>query len=108
LRVSREKLVCGRMSSYELNDLGDGCFELSGEMSFKTANDILKSSARNFGQYDSLELDMSKVGKTDSAGLALLIEWHAQTRRRAAKIRYVAVPESLRAIAATCGVGDLI
>jgi phospholipid transport system transporter-binding protein len=96
------------VSNYELNDLGDGRFELSGEMSFKTANSILKSSSKNFGQYESLELDMSKVGKADSAGLALMVEWQAQTRRRAAKIRFVAVPESLRAIAVTCDVADLI
>jgi len=38
----------------------------------------------------------------------LMVEWQAQTRRRAAKIRFVAVPESLRAIAVTCDVADLI
>lgn len=96
------------MSKYELNDLGDGHFELSGEVSFQTANDILQSSVKNFGQYDALEVDMSKVGKADSAGLALLIEWRAQARQRAATIQYVSVPESLRAIAATCEVDDLI
>lgn len=96
------------MNNYELKDLGDGRFELSGEMSFHTANEILKSSARAFQRYESLELDMSKVGKADSAGLALLIEWRALSRKRAAKIQYVGVPASLLAIATTCEVEDLI
>lgn len=96
------------MNNYELKDLGDGRFELSGEMSFQTANEILKSSARIFEGYDSLELDMTNVGKADSAGLALLIEWRARSRQRAAKIQYIGVPASLLAIATTCEVDDLI
>jgi phospholipid transport system transporter-binding protein len=96
------------VNNYELKDLGDGRFELSGEMSFHTANGILKSSARIFQRYESLVVDMSNVGKADSAGLALLIEWRAQSRQRAAKIQYVGVPESLLAIATTCEVDDLI
>ena len=96
------------MSNYELHDLGGGRFELSGEMSFQTANAILKSSAQKFAGHESLKVDLSRVGKADSAGLALLIEWKAQVNRRAATIEFVAVPESLSAIATTTEVSDLI
>lgn len=96
------------MSDYELNDLGGGRFELSGEMSFRTANAILKSSAQKFAAHASVKLDLSRVGKADSAGLALLIEWKAQVNQRAATIEYIALPESLAAIATTTEVSDLI
>jgi phospholipid transport system transporter-binding protein len=96
------------MSNFELTDLGDGRFALLGDMSFQTANRILKASARPFGGFDSLHLDLSKVDKADSAGLALLLEWKAQAVGRAASIRFEAIPESILAIARTSGVTELI
>lgn len=96
------------MSSFELNALGDGRFELIGEMSFDTADKILDSSEALFGDYASLEVDLSRVEKADSAGLALLLEWKAQANRKAGTITFVDVPESVLAIAETTEVSGLI
>jgi phospholipid transport system transporter-binding protein len=96
------------MSDFELQDLGDGRFELSGDMSFETADQILKSSESSFGQYQALEIDLTKVGKADSAGLALLLEWKAQSIQRAGEIKFIGIPDSLVAIAKTTEVGELI
>jgi phospholipid transport system transporter-binding protein len=96
------------MSEFELQDLGDGRFALKGEMSFATADQILKSSQQVFGQYESLEVDMSEVGKADSAGLALLLEWKAQAGQRTCELNYVGIPDSLIAIAKTSLVKHLI
>jgi len=48
------------MNDFELQDLGDGRFELSGDMSFETADQILKSSESLFGQYPTVEIDLTK------------------------------------------------
>jgi len=96
------------MSNFELKDLGDGRFELSGEMSFDTADEILQSSQRIFETYETLELDMSQVEKADSAGLALMLEWKAQASQRSGVINYIGVPDSLLAIAKTTEVSELI
>jgi len=96
------------MSDFELRDLGDGRFELSGEMSFRNAERILQTSEEVFGQYQSLEIDLSRVGKADSAGLALMLEWKAQVSQKAGDIKYVGVPDSLLAIARTSEVSELI
>ena len=96
------------MSDFDLRDLGEGRFELSGDMSFETADQILKSSESSFGQYQVLEVDLTKVGKADSAGLALLLEWKAQANQRAGEISFVGIPDSLVAIAVTTEVSDLI
>lgn len=96
------------MSDYELKDLGGGRFELSGELSFETADEILQSSQNIFAEYESIELDMSQVGKADSAGLALMLEWKAQASQRSGEIIYSGVPDALVAIAKTCEVGELI
>ena len=96
------------MSDFELQDLGDGRFELSGDMSFETASQILKSSESSFDQYQAVEIDLTKVEKADSAGLALLLEWKAQANQKAGEITFVGIPDSLRAIARTTEVSDLI
>ena len=83
------------MSDYELEDIGDGRFALSGEMSFGTVDRIL-------------EVDFSGVDKADSAGLALLLEWKAVARRRAHRIDYLAIPDSVLAIAKTTEVEHLL
>ena len=63
------------MSDFALEDLGDGRFALSGEMSFDTAERILEASEKLFADHTSLEIDLSGVRLSDSPGLALLLEW---------------------------------
>lgn len=105
---SSAKPVQRRMSEFDLQDQGEGRFSLSGDMSFETANQILKSSEPLFRQHVTLEVDLSGVGKADSAGLALILEWKAQAGQRGAAIQFVEVPKSLLAIAKTSEVSDLI
>lgn len=96
------------MSSFNLKELGSGRFALTGVMSFDTADRILDSSRRLFGDYSGLEVDLSQVNDADSAGLALLLEWKAQANNCGGSISFVGIPKSLRAIAQTTEVSDLI
>ena len=96
------------MSNYVLDDLGEGRFAVKGEMSFSTANTILRASEGLFAQHDSLQIDLSGVERTDSAGLALLLEWKSQALGRNADIRFDGVPDNLLAIARTTEAVDLI
>ncbi len=96
------------VSDFELVDRGEGRFALNGDMSFATANDILRKSEQLFGRHGSLEIDLAGVGKADSAGLALIVEWKSQAVNRSAGIRFSNVPDSLLAIARTSEVQDLI
>jgi len=96
------------MSSFELRETGGGNFELVGDMSFETANEILKSSERLFAQHALVQVDLGQVSKADSAGLALLLEWKAQAGQRAATISFTGLPDSLIAIAKTSEVSGLI
>lgn len=96
------------MSNFELNQTADGAFELVGEMSFETAAQILKSSEQSFAQHPKMQINLSQVSKADSAGLALLLEWKARAKSRNAVIQFVAVPDSLLAIAKTTEVSELI
>jgi phospholipid transport system transporter-binding protein len=77
-------------------------------MSFDTAEQILRTSQQAFRKYENVRVDMSAVEKADSAGLALLLEWMSWTRQGIAKIDFVAIPESLLAIAHAAELKDIV
>lgn len=96
------------MSDFELNDLGGGNFAITGDMSFETAEYILRASQRAFEQHNNVRVDMSAVEKADSAGLGLLLEWMSWTKQGVAKIDFVAIPASILAIAQTAELKNLV
>lgn len=96
------------MSDFELTRAGDGNYELSGEMSFDTVDRILEASKQAFQGYEEILVDLTRVTRADSAGLALLLEWKAQANIRAGQVRFSGIPNSIRAIADTTGVAHLI
>jgi phospholipid transport system transporter-binding protein len=96
------------MADFELRDLGEGRFALDGEMTFKTAERILRSSENPFEQYTRIEVDFSGVTRADSAGLALLLEWITWANHTVREIRFTSLPERIIAIAKTTEVDHLL
>jgi len=96
------------MSDFVLKDLGDGRFSLSGRMTFDTAGDILQKSEELFEPHTLLEIDMSGITQTDSAGLALLLEWITWANHTVREIRFEGMPEKINAIARTTEVESLL
>ena len=96
------------VSRFTLTDCGDGRFTLSGDMSFDTAERILRESEKQFSEYAQIEVDLAAVEDTDSAGLALLLEWITWANHTVREIRFVEVPEKLVAIAETTEVERLL
>jgi phospholipid transport system transporter-binding protein len=96
------------MSDFELEDLGNGRFTLSGNMGFGTAGQILKESEGMFEEHTRIEVDLAGVSHTDSAGLALLLEWITWANHTVREIRFLNTPEKLNAIAKTTEVEDLL
>ena len=96
------------MSDYELKRLDDRRYELSGAMSFETADRILRQSQKLFGAYDDVQVDCSRVNDADSAGLALLLEWKSEAQRLNGTIQFSGLPQSIVAIAKTTEVDHLL
>ena len=93
---------------YDLKDHGDGKFSLSGHMGFQTADRILRESETLFEQHTLLEVDLSGVTQTDSAGLALLLEWITWANHTVREIRFTGMPAKIDAIARTTEVDQLL
>ena len=96
------------MADFELSDNGDGRFVLTGEMTFDTAERILRASEGPFEQHTRIEVDLSGVTKADSAGLALLLEWITWANHTVREIRFEGMPDRVLAIAKTTEVDPLL
>ena len=96
------------MSKFELKDLGEGRFELTGEMTFETAERILLASEEPFEQHTRIDVELAGVTKADSAGLALLLEWITWANHTVREIRFHSMPERILAIARTTEVDQLL
>lgn len=91
-----------------LEALGQGRFRLSGTLDAHTVTAILKQSEAGFVDGPLLEIDLSGVSDSDSAGLALLIEWLRMARQRGTQIRYANMPAQLQALARISEVQGLL
>ena len=96
------------MSDFTLEDNGDGRFTLSGDLTFETAEEILRASEAPFEEHTQLEIDLSQVEAADSAGLALLLEWVTWANHSVREIRFTGIPEKIQAIAQTTEVEGLL
>jgi phospholipid transport system transporter-binding protein len=82
---------------------------LSGELSFATATEQLERGRAALADgAGTLELDLSGITRSDSAGLALLLELTRLARVRGRELRVSGAPEQLRRLAEFFGVATLL
>lgn len=90
------------------DDIGAGRFRVEGRLSFDTVVEALAASQRLFSESDTVQLDLSGVTATDSAGLALLIEWVRRAQHGKCQLSFSHVPEQILAIAKISDVDKLL
>ncbi len=61
-----------------------------------------------FGALEQAEVDLSKVTRADSAGLALLLEWSLSARESGRALRYRNLPAPIAALAGISDVSELL
>ncbi|MEJ2321221.1 MAG: STAS domain-containing protein, partial [Gammaproteobacteria bacterium] len=66
----------------ELKDAGEGRLSLSGAIDFDSVADVYRQMAPYLAQGGRLSLNLEHVGRFNSAGLALLLQWIEDARRR--------------------------
>ena len=88
------------MSSAVINKLDTNHFQLEGELSLQTAPDLLQSMLGQFPSVGSeAHIDLAGVTRSDSAGLALLVEWLRMAENLDITLRFHNLPDQLREIA---------
>ena len=86
----------------------DGCFILKGVMSFQSVPVIWRQGMDLFRTSPSLVLDLQGVTRSDSAGLALLIEWMRFARSLNKPISYINMPQQMLAIARASSLDNIL
>lgn len=86
----------------------EGHYALEGELTFDTVPGLAQQGERVFGDCPSLALDLGKVTRADSAGLALLVEWLRRARDCGQDVRYSNIPEQMLAMARASGLDQVL
>ena len=83
-------------------------FVLRGELSFSTVTDLSRRSAGLLWNGERVTLDLAGVTRTDSAGLALLVEWLRLAQRKGKAIQFRNIPQQMMAVAQVVGLDKLL
>jgi phospholipid transport system transporter-binding protein len=87
---------------------GQGGCEISGVLDFETAVVVLNPVLEAIRASEALHIDFSGVSNSNSAGLALMVEWLGEARHLNHQLTFKSVPDSLQQLATVCQVDTLI
>lgn len=94
----------------ELVASAPGRFSVRGALIFATARRARSDGllALRTSSASALEIDCSAVTQADSAGLAVLLDWLAVSKKAGRRLRYTGLPAGLMAMARISGVAELL
>lgn len=88
--------------------IADGTACLEGAMDFTTVTTLLAAGEVLLRRPGALQIDLGGVSSSNSAGLALLLEWMDLARSRRVDLTFVNLPDSLWRIAALSNLEALL
>jgi phospholipid transport system transporter-binding protein len=86
---------------FRLDAADDGCLEACGPLTFASARAARELGLATLcdGGRAALQIDCRGINPSDSAGLAVLLDWLAAARQAGRGLTYRALPEDLTALA---------
>lgn len=86
-----------------------GHYCIVGSLTVDTVPQFVDKMTRMFEKNDPVQIiDLAGILKSDSSGVALLVEWMRQANRINTKIRFLNMPENMRAIVTVTGLRDIL
>ena len=83
-------------------------YGVHGAMTFDSVVDLWRQSAEMFAGQTVVQIDLAQVTHTDSAGLALLVEWLREASRRGARIELLNLPAQMLALAGAANLEQVL
>jgi phospholipid transport system transporter-binding protein len=77
----------------------NGRVEILGDLTFETVGGLRERGAELLRGKGDVTLDLNAVTRADSAGLALMVEWLRQAKRKDSGLQVVNMPDQMLAIA---------
>jgi len=84
--------------SASLEQRGEHHFAVRGELNFASVVGLWQKSERLFPNRSALTIDLADVSRSDSSGVALLVEWLRQAKRRQQSLQFTHIPMQMQAI----------
>lgn len=79
---------------------------VTGDLDYQTVPAVWKASLEIFDRASEITIDLSDVRSSNSAGLALLIEWMRVAKSKDCSIRFLNIPDQMQQVAQLCGVDE--
>ena len=98
----------GGSSSTAISRNADGTYAVVGALTFDSVAPLVGEGARLLEGETEVCLDLLRVSRTASAGLALLIEWMREAARYGTVVSFRNIPEQLLAIATASRMAHLL
>jgi phospholipid transport system transporter-binding protein len=97
-------------AAVELQESSPGKFAARGQLTFATASRARASGLTAFGDASSreLEVDCGGITSSDSAGMAVLLDWLAIAKRSGRSMHFGGLPEQVQALARISDVLELL
>ncbi len=92
------------LATIELQE--NGVLKVSGELTFSSVSSLLAESLEYFSSQNVLQVDLAGVTHSDTAGVALLIEWMRMAKQRDAQLSFSNIPEQMWAIIEVSDLGS--
>lgn len=83
----------------------NGQLKLSGKLDFQSVAELLASDQSWLNDVD-ININLTDISHSNSAGLALLLEWLKKAREKNIQIKFHNVPEQLLVIARAYGIEE--
>lgn len=97
------------MTPARLEEPSPGQVQLSGDLTMGSVARAVHAGKRHLAAgKPPTTFDFHGVGRMDSAGLALLLEWRREARRQGSEVHFQGLPAHIQTLATVCGVADLI
>jgi len=87
----------------------DGHYTLQGDLTLATVAPLREQGRAAFAHGNgAIVVDLGQVGRADSGGLALLVDWLSWAQAAHRELRFTALPAALLALARLSDVEDLL
>jgi len=86
----------------------NGRLEIHGELSFASVPALWRDCRAQCAEGNAIDIDLGQVQRSDSAGLALLIEWLREAQRSGASLRFFNIPAQMLEMARASGLEQIL
>ncbi len=83
-------------------------YGVHGAMTFDCVTDLWQRSADMFAGQAVVQIDLAQVTHTDSAGLALLVEWLREASRQGVRMELLNLPAQMLALASAANLEQVL